>query len=327
MKALNKDIPNDALYKAMEDFIDYLLVEKGLAANTAVSYRFDLYAFADFLRKRKAQMPNKDSIIDYLYMLKKEGKSAATLARHMASVKAFCHFLAQEGRLVPDPTINLETPKLDKLFPHVMTQEQVTSLLSLPPNGTPTGLRDRAMLEVLYASGLRVSELLSLRKADINNDLGFLRCFGKGGKERIVPIGSKALGALQEYINGGLPLLLKSKNPPQLFVNSHGAKMTRQGFWKIIKKYGNTLGLDITPHTLRHSVATHLLENGADLRVVQEILGHEDITTTQIYTHLTRDRLRTVYDNYHPRAKARPKNNPLIDDADEDIFGPEQDEN
>lgn len=323
MKALDKDIPHDELYRATEDFIDYLLVEKGLAANTAVSYRFDLYAFADFLRARKAALPDKDAIIDYLYMLKKEAKSTATLARHMASIKAFCHFLAQEGRLVPDPTINLETPKLDKLFPHVMTQEQVASLLSLPPRGTPAGLRDKAMLEVLYASGLRVSELLSLRRADINDELGFLRCFGKGGKERIVPIGRQALGALESYIRGGLPLLLKSKNTPQLFVNAHGSKMTRQGFWKIIKKYGSMLNLDITPHTLRHSVATHLLENGADLRVVQEILGHEDITTTQIYTHLTRDRLRSVYDDYHPRAKAHAQNISPPTDDNQEIFGKE----
>jgi len=323
MKAINKNIPHDELYRATEDFIDYLLVEKGLAANTAVSYRFDLYAFADFLRAQKAHMPNKDAIIDYLYMLKKEGKSTATLARHMASIKAFCHFLAQEGRLVPDPTINLETPKLDKLFPHVMTQDQVLCLLSLPPRGTPVGQRDKAMLEVLYASGLRVSELLSLSKEDINDDLGFLRCFGKGGKERIVPVGRQALNALQDYISEGLPILLKNKNTPQLFVNFHGSKMTRQGFWKIIKKYGDMLNLDITPHTLRHSVATHLLENGADLRVVQEILGHEDITTTQIYTHLTRDRLRSVYDGYHPRAKIDAKNIPPLTDDNQELFGKE----
>ncbi len=290
----------------VENFFHYILVERGLAQNTIVSYRFDLASFADFLKQKgisTVDRINRQDILDYLYALKSDGKNSATLGRHMAAIRAFCHFVLAEKLIEKDPSLNLETPKKAKILPHVLLQDQVDRLLSLPDLSTPLGLRDKAMLEVIYASGLRVSELLSLTLYDINQQMGFIRCFGKGSKERIVPVGSLALTALNEYLQQGRPKLLKKKKTKELFLNAHGDSLTRQGFWKIIKAYGERIGVEISPHTMRHSVATHLLENGADLRVVQDILGHADISTTQIYTHLTKDRLRTVYDNAHPRAK------------------------
>ena len=305
------------IIEAQKEFTAYLLVEKGLSENTAISYQFDLSAFNEFLKENginKLSAVKKDHIIDFLYERKKSGKTPATLARQMAAIKSFCHFLAQEKKILADPSINLETPKLAKIFPHVLFQDQVDRLLSLPDLSTPSGLRDKAMLELMYATGLRVSELLGLTADNINQELGFLRCIGKGGKERIVPVGRMALEALKSYLAYGRPNLISNKRTGILFLNQHGGPLTRQGFWKIIKAYGRRIGVDISPHTMRHSVATHLLENGADLRVVQELLGHADISTTQIYTHLTKDRLRTVYDSYHPRAKASNKKEEYSDE-------------
>lgn len=295
----------DIFTLSIEDFLDYIVVEKGLAANTAASYRFDLCSFQDFLRTRGVKDPaelNLEHITAYGLALKAEGKAPATLSRHLAAIRAYCRFLLLDGGLPKDASLNLESPRLGQSYPKILQQEQVDKLLSLPDLTRPLGLRNKAMLELLYATGLRVSELLNLMLEDIHGEMGFLRCLGKGSKERIVPIGGVALNFYRQYLSKARPILVKEKKNPYVFLNARGNKMTRQGFWKIIRGYGQELGWEVHPHLLRHSVATHMLENGADLRIVQEILGHGDISTTQIYTHLTRGRLRTVYDSSHPRA-------------------------
>ncbi len=296
---------NKEINLSMEKFIDYIVVEKGLAENTAFSYHFDLCHFWDFLLKKKINSPgllSREHIMDYALELKNEGKSLATRGRHLAAIRAYCRFLIVENILGKDITLNLESPKLAQLYPKTLYQEQVLKLLSLPDINTPRGLRDKAMLELLYATGMRVSELINVGTGDINTEMGFLRCIGKGNKERIVPVGASAIEYYCRYLETARPELAKGKKSPYVFLNSRGGKLTRQGFWKILKNYGKAMGWDLNPHLLRHSVATHLLENGADLRIVQEILGHADISTTQIYTHLTKKRLRTVYDSFHPRA-------------------------
>ncbi len=292
----------------IEEFLIFLSVERGLSKNTVISYKFDLVAFADFLLHNSitgfADLTRND-IVDYLAFVHEEGKAASTLSRQMSAIKSFCHFLAREGHIKVDPSLNLETPKLGQAFPNVISQDEIGALLAQPDATTPLGQRDKAMLELLYATGLRVSELVGLNIADINMDLGYARCIGKGSKERIVPVGSYALTALEKYIKDGRNDLCNLKSGKALFLNWRGGRLTRQGFWQILQGHARSSGFqyEITPHTLRHSLATHMLENGADLRVVQEILGHADISTTQIYTHLTKDRLRKVYDTSHPRAK------------------------
>ncbi|MEL7567818.1 MAG: site-specific tyrosine recombinase XerD [Dehalobacterium sp.] len=292
----------------IENFLYYLVVERGLADNTVTSYQFDLNSFTAFLKHKSVTEINevtRHHIIAYLLDLKNQDKSPATLARHMACIKSFFHFLLRENVIDQDPTSHLEAPKLAQLLPRILSMEETKRLLDQPKTGDILGLRDKAMLELIYATGLRVSELIDLNVQDINLDMGFLRCLGKGSKERIVPIGSFAVNALREYLSMSRVKLVKRSKEEALFVNQHGRRLTRQGFWKILKRYGTEakISISITPHTLRHSIATHMLENGADLRTVQEILGHADITTTQIYTHLTKTHLKEVYDHCHPRAK------------------------
>jgi len=289
-------------------FLDYLCVEKGLAHNTLVSYEMDLRDFFRFLQLKQIRAAGEVSrhhITAYLLQLSQAGRTNATGARRMAALKAFFHFLAREKMIDKDPTLNLETPRLARPIPHVLSQEETARLMEEPATVTPAGKRDKAMLELLYATGLRVSELINLNLGDLNLDVGYLRCLGKGSKERIVPLGSLAAKALDRYLDQGRPALVKNKGGEALFVNQQGGRLTRQGFWKLLKAHALAAGIsgEITPHTLRHSVATHLLENGADLRTVQELLGHADITTTQIYTHLTNHHLKEVYENCHPRAK------------------------
>lgn len=291
----------------IEEFIYYLTVERGLAENTLESYARDLERYRAFLSKHgitKFAATNKTNVMAYLLHLQKQGKATSTISRHLASLKSFYQYLLREKHIEQDPTVNLESPKLQKKLPRVLSVEEVEILLNQPRLNEPAGSRDKAMLELLYATGIRVSELISLDLDHVNLEMGYVRCFGKGSKERIIPIGSLAKKYVEEYLHRGRVRLIKSKGETALFVNHHGRRMTRQGFWKIIKKYAREAGIkkDITPHTLRHSFATHLLENGADLRSVQEMLGHADITTTQIYTHLTRGRLREVYSKTHPRA-------------------------
>ncbi|MGI6361140.1 MAG: site-specific tyrosine recombinase XerD [Bacillota bacterium] len=299
-------VDDQIMKRYIEIFLDYLQVERGLADNTIVSYRFDLSAFGEFMAAQNLLTPQEitsDLIIAFIYKLMQEDKKPATNARYMASIKSFCHFLAAEDIIEKDPTLNLEMPKKPQIFPQVLYQDQVEKLLSLPATNKPLGLRDQAMLEVMYACGLRVSELLNLEEADLNLEMGFVRVLGKGAKERILPLSGAAVKAVKHYLAEGRPDLGKRKTSSKLFLNVRGGTLSRQGFWKIIKNYGQMMGLELSPHTMRHSVATHLLENGADLRIVQEILGHTDISTTQIYTYITRGRLREAYDQHHPRAK------------------------
>lgn len=292
----------------LEEFIHYLSVERGLAQNTLASYRIDLGQYLTHLKQQGVSslaQANRNHILSHLYKLQKEGKAPATISRHLAALKHFYRFLQSEEILQEDYTMGLESPKLAQRLPHVLTTAEVENLLSQPQLADPAGLRDKAMLEIIYATGIRVSEMISLNIPDVELDLGYIRCFGKGSKERIIPLGSVAARYIREYLSRSRVKLTKGKSDHQaLFVNVQGKRLTRQGFWKIIKKYAKECKIEksITPHTLRHSFATHLLENGADLRAVQEMLGHADISTTQIYTHLTKLRLKEVYTSAHPRA-------------------------
>lgn len=291
----------------LEDFINYLSVERGLAANTLESYGRDLRQYLTYLEeKKKMTLPEttQATVVGFLLHLQAKGRATSTISRMLAAIKCFYQFMVREQVLERDPTVNLDAPKQEKKLPRVLSVEDVLNLLQQPDLKTPAGIRDRTMLEVLYATGLRVSELVSLKISDVNMEEGYIRCLGKGAKERIVPLGSEALKYLKFYLDHARKFLASNPAEDALFLNHHGRKLTRQGFWKIIKKYAGKLNLSgsITPHTLRHSFATHLLENGADLRSVQEMLGHADISTTQIYTHLTKNRLKEVYDKTHPRA-------------------------
>lgn len=287
----------------------YLIVEKGLAENTIQSYRRDISAYLIFI-ETKLQITDinhvtRVHIMQFLSCLKDEGKSARTIARHIASIRSFHHFLILDKIVDHDPTVHIETPHPELKLPKVLNTDEVDTLLNTPDLTTTLGLRDKAMLELMYATGMRVSELVNLNINDVHLSLGFVRCLGKGNKERIIPIGKMATEALKEYLEKARPKLINQKNKTDsLFMNHHGQRLSRQGFWKILKQMAVKAGIEkeLTPHTLRHSFATHLLENGADLRSVQELLGHSDISTTQIYTHVTKTRLKDVYNQFHPRA-------------------------
>ncbi|MHB1627529.1 MAG: site-specific tyrosine recombinase XerD [Bacilli bacterium] len=291
----------------LEEFIYYSAVERGLSANTLESYRRDLASYLDFLEGRgvcQAADTDRSTIVLFVQHLKKSGRAASTVARHMASIRTFYGFLAQERKIAFDPSRDIEIPRAERRLPHFLSGEDVERLLLAPDGGTPIGLRDRAMLELLYATGVRVSELISLNESDVNFAASFVRAFGKGSKERIIPFGEMARRALADYLQRARRQMIRSPVEEALFVNHLGERMSRQGFWKVIKKHARTAGIaqPLTPHTLRHSFATHLLDNGADLRSVQEMLGHADISTTQIYTHVSRKRLQDVYKDSHPRA-------------------------
>jgi len=291
----------------VNEFINYLAVERGLAQNTLESYGRDLRQFQNYLMSSQIDIvkdSSRNTILTYLNSLQTKGRAVSTISRNLAAIKSFYQYLVRERYLEKDPAANLESPKLEKKLPKILSISEVEELLKQPNTYTPTGLRDKAMLELLYATGIRVSELISLNISDVNLDMGYIKCYGKGAKERIVPLGSIAAKCVQDYINKGRSKLVRTYEEAALFVNHHGNRLTRQGFWKIIKRYAREANItkEITPHTLRHSFATHLLENGADLRSVQEMLGHADISTTQIYTHVTKNRLKEVYDKAHPRA-------------------------
>ncbi|HBS58291.1 MAG TPA: site-specific tyrosine recombinase XerD [Firmicutes bacterium] len=291
----------------VNEFINYLAVERGLAKNTLESYGRDLRQYYSYLNNDRIDAVNQASratILAYLEQLQSKGRAVSTISRNLAAIKSYYQFLVRERYLDKDPAANLESPKLEKKLPKILTISEVEELLKQPNSFLPTGMRDKAMLELLYATGIRVSELISLNVSDVNLEMGYIKCYGKGSKERIVPLGSIAAKCVQEYITRGRGKLVRTYDEPALFVNHHGNRLTRQGFWKIIKKYAQeaTITKEITPHTLRHSFATHLLENGADLRSVQEMLGHADISTTQIYTQVTKNRLKEVYEKAHPRA-------------------------
>jgi integrase/recombinase XerD len=291
----------------LSEFINYLAVERRLAKNTVDAYSRDINRFISLMKLVSSQEVLKitrTDISDYLSSFKKESLSASSQARHLVSMKMFFRFLLGEGIIDSDPTEHIESPALTRKLPETLSFEEVEQLLKMPDTNYPLGFRDSAMIELLYATGVRVSELISLTLNDINLEVGYIISFGKGSKERIIPLGEEASLKLQGYLSSSRPLIIKDKENKELFVNRQGNKMTRQGFWKIIKKYTRTAGIvkKISPHSLRHSFATHLLEGGADLRSVQKMLGHADISTTQIYTHIIKERLRSIYDKYHPRA-------------------------
>ncbi|MDI9458111.1 site-specific tyrosine recombinase XerD [Candidatus Darwinibacter acetoxidans] len=291
--------------RTLDGYAAYLRIEKGLSDNTVQAYLSDLTQFQRFLRDQGLTFSDVDcdSIDLYLNHLADRAISARSRARKVSAIKGFFDYLIDEGAAESNPCAYIPTPRLPRTLPQVLSEQEVTALLEAPRLDKPAGYRDRAMLEVLYASGLRVSELLALDLGDID-DLGFVRCTGKGSKERIVPIGSHALTAVALYLEYARPRLCKNTRESSLFVNQRGKRLTRQGFWKIIKARAKEAGIEknITPHMLRHSFATHLLRGGADLRSVQEMLGHADLATTQIYTHLDKGHLRDVYGKTHPRA-------------------------
>ena len=290
----------------LEEFINYLSVERGLSKNTIASYRADLVSFLDHLESKgikDAGRVKRDDITNYLLHLKDKGLSGNSVSRALVSIKMLYKFLTQE-RFVSDNIAGvLESPKLIRPLPNVLNLAEVEKLLSGPDIRDWQGIRDKAALELMYATGMRVSELVDLPTSTVNLDVGFIKCRGNGDKERVVPIGAKAKDAIERYLDKTRPRLLKKGSDNHLFLTRLGKKVSRQSFWKMIKKYAKKARIkkDITPHTLRHSFATHLLERGADLRVVQEMLGHSDIATTQIYTHIDKSRLKSIHKQFHPR--------------------------
>ncbi|HVB11476.1 MAG TPA: site-specific tyrosine recombinase XerD [Bacillota bacterium] len=289
--------------EAISEFLDYLAVERGLAANTLESYGRDLRDFAAFCA-RSGAAPSRDGISAYLVSLQRLGRAPATISRRLAALRAYYRFLAGEKPGSADPTTALLSPRSRRRLPRVLAVDDVEGLLEGTGDSSPAGLRDRAMLELLYATGIRVSELCGLDLDSVDFEQGLLRCIGKGGKERIVPVGEVARIWLQRYLQQARNQLAADPAQRALFVNRRGQRLSRQGIWKILKGHGLNAAITkpLTPHVLRHSFATHLLEAGADLRAVQEMLGHADISTTQVYTHLSQGRLRRVYSDAHPRA-------------------------
>ena len=288
-------------------YLDYLTVERGLAANTRASYSADLLKFLAYLKDRRIGEWSEvgyPEVMGFLLRSQEQGLAPRSRARLLSALRGFFKFMVRDSHLTENPVANLTSPRLRRQLPSVLSVAEVEALLAQPDTRLPLGQRDAAMLELLYGTGLRVSELVGLSLGRVNLEVGFLVVLGKGSKERIVPAGEAATEAVRRYLLEARPGLLKGRMTETLFVSNRGAAMTRQGFWKLIKKYGREAGIkkELTPHSLRHSFATHLLERGADLRSVQMMLGHADISTTQIYTHVARERLREVHRKYHPRA-------------------------
>ncbi|WP_337101717.1 site-specific tyrosine recombinase XerD [Paenibacillus sp. YIM B09110] len=292
----------------LNKYLEHLEVERRLSANTLSSYERDLLAFAAYAEEQGIDEPSqlqRHHFARYMLHLKEQGRKAATITRHIVSLKAFFHYLNKEGVIIHNPSIYLEAPKQEKKAPKLLSESMTAVLLDSPQPDKPAGKRDKAMLELLYATGIRVSELVALDVEHLHMQLSAARCIDAGGKERIVPFGRIAAEALIAYLeNGRKPLLRNNENESALFLNHLGTRMTRQGFWKTIKKYAKEAGIsdDITPHTLRHSVAAHLLEHGADVRSVQELLGHADLATTLKYVKQPTTRIKDVYKSAHPRA-------------------------
>ncbi len=297
-----------ALERWVTGFTHYLAVERRLSLHTQRVYERDVRAWLRTLpqhgNSEAAEMLTRDGVLRFLAQSRASGLSPRSLARRMAGLRAFCRYLRQEGVLATDPLLDLETPRLSQRLPHFLSIGEVDRLLRQPRLDTPRGLRDAAMLEALYATGLRVSELVSLPMSALHLAEGWIKVRGKGGKERLIPLGEPAVERLQAYLTGARERLMRGGRTTQVFVNGRGAGITRQGFWKLLRGYTRLAGIrkPMSPHTLRHSFATHLLERGADLRSVQQLLGHSDISTTQIYTHVLEARLRSAYQRYHPRA-------------------------
>jgi integrase/recombinase XerD len=289
----------------VQSFLDFCRIEKGLAENSVEAYRSDLNRFAAACHPAPGEdFPAAEAMALYLESLYQQGLGSRSVARHLTTLRNFVAYLLWEGRLAADPTASLALPRQWKNLPKFLNHSEIDRLLEAPDLAKPTGLRDRAMIELLYSSGLRVSELCELQLSDLNEELGVVRVMGKGNKERLIPVGRSAVAALGEYQRTGRPLLLRGRGSKYLFVTARGTRMSRQCFWTLLRHCGTKAGIlrRLTPHVLRHSFATHLLEGGADLRSVQTMLGHADISTTQIYTHVMRSRLREIVDHHHPRA-------------------------
>ncbi|OYQ67054.1 site-specific tyrosine recombinase XerD [Aerococcus sp. 1KP-2016] len=294
---------------AIEDFLNTLRVEEGLADNSIISYKQELQRMTLYLERQKIesiQQIHQDSILEHLKWMHEENLATSTRSHYVSTLRHFFRYLKLDGEITDNPMEKISLPKKTQHLPSVLTLEEVDRLLSTPDIAKPLGLRDRTLLETLYSTGMRVSEIIHIQLTDIHLDMGFIQTIGKGNKERIVPIGEVAEEWLQRYLQEGRPKLVKDEEAAQnyLFVNNHGTPLSRQGVWKNLKKLVMMANIskDISPHTLRHSFATHLLENGADLRVVQELLGHSDISTTQIYTHIHAQHMKDIYTKAHPRA-------------------------
>lgn len=292
------------------EYLVYLKIERDLSENSIESYKRDINQYIEFVKKERVfnwNLLERYHVVLFLQNLKKEGKSENTIIRMTSSLRQFHQYLRQEKWMEKDPMQHIQTPKKKEVLPKVLSIKEVEKLLEIPDIETEIGLRDRAILEVMYATGLRISELVHLRMDELHLTMGFIQTIGKGNKERIIPIGGEAILWLNEYLEDGRPILESRahEESPTVFLNARGSGLTRQGVWKNIKNIVRKAGIkqNVTPHMLRHSFATHLLENGADLRIVQELLGHSDISTTQIYTHITKARMKDVYKQYHPRAK------------------------
>lgn len=294
---------------ALEDYLHFIRVERQLADNTLASYKRDLLDYIHNIVNDQ-KLPNFDvvtrhHILSHLEILRMNGKTARTVSRHISSIRSFHQFLLREKISSTDPTVHLELPVIEQKLPKVLSIEEIERLIAAPSSNKPQGVRDVAMLELLYGSGMRISELIELNLEDLHITMGFVRVFGKGGKERIIPLGRGAIKACEKYLNGARQKLLgNAPKTDAFFINQRGKRLTRQGVWKLLKQHAEKADIqqEMTPHVLRHSFATHLIENGADLRAVQELLGHSDISTTQIYTHISKKRLSEVYKQFHPRA-------------------------
>ncbi|MGI8783387.1 MAG: site-specific tyrosine recombinase XerD [Acidobacteriota bacterium] len=295
---------SDAPLALLNRYEEYLEVEKGLSSNTLQSYRRDLERFLEFLADRDLSVKRvgPDDVLDYLEYLRRR-LSPRSSARALASLRGYYRFLLLENIVASDPTEQTESPRMWQSLPKYLSYEEVDQLLAAPADQDSLGARDGAMIEVLYATGLRVTELVQLKVAETHLEVGYLKTLGKGKRERIVPLGRSGVRAVRRYLKFR-PHLARRRESPYLFLSTHGKPMTRQRFWRILRQYGKAAGITkpITPHLLRHSFATHLLENGADLRAVQMMLGHADISTTQIYTYVTRERMKKIYEKHHPRA-------------------------
>ncbi|WP_180553028.1 site-specific tyrosine recombinase XerD [Staphylococcus haemolyticus] len=291
----------------IEEYLKFIQIEKGLSENTIGAYRRDLKKYQLYMQEQKIahiDFIDRQTIQECLGSLIDQGASAKSIARFISTIRSFHQFALREKYAAKDPTVLIETPKYEKKLPDVLDVEEVIQLLETPDLTKNNGYRDRTILELLYATGMRVTELIRIEIDDVNLIMGFVKVFGKGNKERIIPLGDTVIEYLDTYINTVRPQLLKKTVTNVLFLNLHGRPLTRQGIWKLIKQYGLRADITktLTPHTLRHSFATHLLENGADLRAVQEMLGHSDISTTQLYTHVSKTQIRQMYNQFHPRA-------------------------
>jgi integrase/recombinase XerD len=305
-EAARGEISPEPASPELDAFLDFIRVEKGLAPNSITSYGRDLRGFLNYLRQgRKAiKETTREDIRNFLAALYGRGLSARSVARHLVSLRNFFRFLVKEAHIESDPTAEVDAPQIGHSLPKYLSTDEVETLLAQPDIATASGRRDKAMLELLYATGMRVSELVNLRWDDFEPDLGIVRCRGKGNKVRLIPVGKSALRAVEAYVRTGRTALAKGREVPFLFLNPRGGPLSRVGFWMLIRRYGKAAGIasPLAPHVVRHSFATHLLERGADLRSIQLMLGHSDISTTQIYTHVLKERLKQVYKSHHPRA-------------------------